>query len=75
MAVELVLRKELEFLARRNYDHPFDERDNNTYSVSAGVDVAVHPRIDISLLANADLSYASGADSTSFLLCFSPRQS
>jgi hypothetical protein len=50
--------------ARRNYDHPFDERDNNTYSVSAGVDVGVHPRINISLLLNMDLSYASGADST-----------
>lgn len=51
--------------ARRNYDYPFDERDNDTYSFGAGVDVAAHPRLDLSLLLSADLSNASGADSTS----------
>ena len=51
--------------ARRDYDFPFDERDNNTYSIDAGAEVRVRPRLSLSFMFNVDLLHASGADSTS----------
>lgn len=49
----------------RDYEFPFDERDNNAYSLGSGVDIAIHPRLDTSLLLAVEVTRARGADASS----------
>jgi hypothetical protein len=48
----------------RDYEFPFDERDNNAYSLGSGVDVAIHPRLDTSIRLVVDVTRADGADAS-----------
>jgi len=50
--------------AKRDYNYPFDERDNNTYMIGAGVNVEMTERFEASFNLTMDLSRAAGADST-----------
>lgn len=49
-------------VANRNYRFPFDERDNNTYSGAAGVELSLSRRLRGICLGKLDLSRARGAN-------------
>lgn len=50
---------------RRDYDFPFDERDNNTYGMASRVTIGASHRLDLYLEAELATSRAAGADSAS----------
>jgi hypothetical protein len=50
-------------VTNRNYESPFDERDNNTYSGAGGVEVQIARGLTGACMAVLDVSKARGADS------------
>lgn len=51
-------------VANRNYEFPFNERDNNTYSGAAGIEASLSRRVRGTFLGRVDLSKARGANAT-----------